>query len=68
MKQILDLIYKWETTSDVYTSDEVYMLEKCASELKALIKDTMTVYIAWTNSDLTEGKGTEYPLAICESV
>lgn len=26
------------------------------------------VYIVWTNTDLTEGKGEEYPLAICESI
>jgi len=24
------------------------------------------VYIAWTNTDLTEGRGQEYPLAVCE--
>jgi hypothetical protein len=24
-----------------------------------------TVYIAWTNTDLTEGRGVEYPLAVC---
>lgn len=28
---------------------------------------TKTVWIAWTNSDLTEGRGYSYPLAISES-
>lgn len=26
-----------------------------------------TVYTVWTNTDLTEGRGREYPLAICEA-
>ncbi len=26
-----------------------------------------TVYTVWTNTDLTEGRGNEYPLAICET-
>jgi len=29
---------------------------------------TMTGYIVWTNTDLTEGRGSEYPLAICETL
>lgn len=28
--------------------------------------DARKVFIAWTNTDLTEGRGWEYPLAICE--
>lgn len=31
------------------------------------IEETKTVYVAWTNSDLTEGRGFMYPLAICET-
>lgn len=23
-------------------------------------------YVAWTNTDLTEGRGTEFPLAVCD--
>jgi hypothetical protein len=26
-----------------------------------------TVYTVWTNQDLTEGRGYEYPLAVCET-
>lgn len=29
---------------------------------------TMTGYVVWTNSDLTEGRGAEYPLAICKTL
>jgi len=29
--------------------------------------ETRPVYVAWTNSDLTEGRGRSYPLCICES-
>ena len=29
---------------------------------------TMTGYVVWTNTDLTEGRGSEYPLAICETL
>jgi hypothetical protein len=28
--------------------------------------DCFLGYVAWTNSDLTEGRGTEYPLAVCK--
>lgn len=28
---------------------------------------TKTVWIVWTNTDTTEGRGTQYPLHICES-
>lgn len=28
--------------------------------------DTRDVYVAWTNSDLTEGRGHTYPLVVCE--
>lgn len=28
----------------------------------------MTGYVVWTNTDLTEGRGSEYPLAICETL
>lgn len=28
--------------------------------------ETKTAYIVWTNTDLTEGRGREYPLATCE--
>lgn len=28
--------------------------------------DTLDVYVAWTNSDLTEGRGHTYPLVVCE--
>jgi len=31
------------------------------------IKRTKTVHVAWTNTDLTEGKGYSYPLYVCES-
>ena len=29
---------------------------------------TMTGYVVWTNTDLTEGRGSEYPLAICDTL
>lgn len=32
------------------------------------IQDHRTVYIAYTNTDLTEGRGFQYPLAISESM
>jgi len=28
--------------------------------------DKKTAYVVWTNTDLTEGRGQHYPLAICE--
>lgn len=30
------------------------------------ITDEKDVYIAWTNTDLTEGRGFQYPLAVCD--
>jgi len=33
-------------------------------ELK--IQETKTVWVAWTNTDLTEGRGQSYPKAVCE--
>lgn len=30
-----------------------------------IIENQQTVYVAWTNSDLTEGRGIQYPLAVC---
>ena len=30
------------------------------------ISETKTVYIVWTNTDKTEGRGLEYPLFVCE--
>lgn len=29
-------------------------------------KKVQQAFVAWTNSDLTEGRGAQYPLAICE--
>lgn len=29
--------------------------------------DTKRVYVVWTNTDLTEGRGFEIPLAVCET-
>jgi hypothetical protein len=29
--------------------------------------ETKTVWVAWTNSDLTEGRGYRFPLVVCES-
>lgn len=29
------------------------------------ITDTRPVFTAWVNTDLTEGKGAQYPLAVC---
>lgn len=31
------------------------------------VESTMTAYVAWTNTDLTEGKGRGVPLAICKT-
>lgn len=31
-----------------------------------LIKETKQVFVAWTNTDLTEGKGQQVPLVVCE--
>ena len=31
------------------------------------IQESKTVFIAWTNTDLTEGRGVQIPLAVCES-
>ena len=28
--------------------------------------ETKEAYVVWTNTDLTEGRGIEYPMAICE--
>jgi hypothetical protein len=28
---------------------------------------TKTVWVAWTNTDLTEGRGVQYPFAVCDS-
>lgn len=30
------------------------------------MNETKNAYVVWTNTDLTEGRGTQYPLAICE--
>lgn len=30
------------------------------------IEDSRKVWVAWTNTDLTEGRGAEYPKAVCE--
>ena len=38
------------------------MIDK--EELK--IQETKTVWVAWTNTDLTEGRGQSYPKAVCE--
>ena len=35
---------------------------------KDILSTTMTGYVVWTNTDLTEGRGLEYPLAICETL
>ncbi|WP_417459177.1 hypothetical protein [Kordiimonas sp.] len=32
------------------------------------IEDNKTVWVAWQNTDRTEGRGREYPLAVCESL
>jgi hypothetical protein len=32
------------------------------------VQDIKKVWVAWTNSDLTEGRGWEYPLAVAESM
>lgn len=32
------------------------------------IQETKPVYVAWTNTDLTEGRGLEYPLCVAESM
>ena len=31
------------------------------------MSDTKKVWIVWTNTDLTEGRGHEFPLFVCES-
>lgn len=31
------------------------------------VTDTKQVFVVWTNTDLTEGKGRQYPLYVCES-
>lgn len=31
------------------------------------ITDTKIVFVVWTNTDLTEGKGRQYPLYVCDS-
>ena len=31
------------------------------------MSDTKRVWIVWTNTDLTEGRGHEFPLFVCES-
>ena len=35
---------------------------------KDIFSTTMTGYVVWTNTDLTEGRGSEYPLAICKTL
>ena len=35
---------------------------------KDMFSTTMTGYVVWTNTDLTEGRGSEYPLAICDTL
>lgn len=32
------------------------------------VEDTKTVYVAWTNTDLTEGRGRQIPFAVCENI
>ena len=32
-----------------------------------MVADTMDVYVAYTNTDLTEGRGEEIPMAVCMS-
>ena len=29
------------------------------------IEESRVVWVAWSNTDLTEGRGTEYPLCVC---
>lgn len=44
--------------------------KKTKSVIAAAPPDTLTrktVWVAWTNTDLTEGRGHSYPLAVCES-
>ncbi|MCG7931985.1 MAG: hypothetical protein N0E44_18285 [Candidatus Thiodiazotropha lotti] len=31
------------------------------------VQEVKDVWVAWTNSDLTEGKGRQLPLAVCEN-
>lgn len=31
------------------------------------IQNSKTVWVAWTNTDLTEGRGNQYPLCVAES-
>jgi hypothetical protein len=33
-----------------------------------MIENTKPVWVAWTNTDLTEGRGWTYPLFVCESI
>lgn len=35
--------------------------------IKLTATDSMDVFVVWTNTDLTEGRGGEYPLAICKA-
>jgi hypothetical protein len=30
------------------------------------MRETKTVYVAYSNTDLTEGRGRDYPIAVCE--
>lgn len=31
------------------------------------VEDIKTVWVAWTNTDLTEGRGAQYPLVVCDA-
>ena len=40
-------------------------MKTIAGEIMKTITGEMPVWVVWVNSDLTEGKGYQYPLAVC---